>query len=364
MHILFLNQYFPPDPAPTGALFADLAADLVKQGHTVALAAARQEYRGAAAKHSSRLVREGTALVRLLLDGCRQPRPDIVISGTSPPLLLLAATAIAWWHRARSIHWAMDLYPELAIELGEVSRGPVAGLLTQMVAWCYRRTSTIVALDEDMRDHLRRYGVEAAVIRPWVIRELEPVVAHAPTDPWTWIYSGNLGRAHEWATLLDAQKILEQEEPDIRLIFQGGGPGWPAAKARAAALDLERCDWQPYAPEETLAATLLAAQVCAVTQRPETRGLLWPSKLGLLLALPLPLLWIGPPGGAVARLLRKQGHTGIFAPGESREVAHWILSQKANPPAPVIPLDAALHRQASLLHWRQVIDRASLRGST
>ena len=31
-----------------------------------------------------------------------------------------------------------------------------------------------------------------------------------PDAEWTWIYSGNLGRAHEWETLLRAQQLIEQ----------------------------------------------------------------------------------------------------------------------------------------------------------
>ena len=35
MRILFLNQYFPPDPAPTGILFREIADELARRGHEV-----------------------------------------------------------------------------------------------------------------------------------------------------------------------------------------------------------------------------------------------------------------------------------------------------------------------------------------
>ena len=35
MRILFLNQYFPPDPAPTGILFREVADEFARLGHEV-----------------------------------------------------------------------------------------------------------------------------------------------------------------------------------------------------------------------------------------------------------------------------------------------------------------------------------------
>ena len=88
MRVLFLNQYVPPDPAPTGALFAEIATELEKVGHLVDFVAARQEYR-AGQKRGGRMLREALALARMLWDGLLRPKPDVVVSGTSPPCLLV-----------------------------------------------------------------------------------------------------------------------------------------------------------------------------------------------------------------------------------------------------------------------------------
>src|SRR5688572_8007441 len=95
VRILLLNQYFPPDPAPTGVLLKELADHLQAAGHTVDFVAARQDYR-AGQRRGGRMAREVLALARMLFDGLRRPRPDLVLSATSPPCLLLVATLIAW----------------------------------------------------------------------------------------------------------------------------------------------------------------------------------------------------------------------------------------------------------------------------
>jgi glycosyltransferase involved in cell wall biosynthesis len=362
MRALFLNQYFPPDPAPTGVLLAEIAAELEKGGHTVDFVAARQGYRPGQ-KQGGRLIREARALARMLVDGLRRPRAEVVVSATSPPCLLVVATLVAAWHRARSVHWVMDLYPEIAVALGEVREGFLARMIGALMRWCYQRTARVVALDEDMAARLRRHGVEPAIIRPWVFA---PVLAQiAAADPaagaeWTWIYSGNLGRAHEWETLLAAQAEVERRGAAIRLLFQGGGPARAAAEVRARELGLRRVEWRDYVPENELPASLLRCHALVVTQLPTAQGLLWPSKLGLAMSLPRPLAWVGPNDGAIAKLLRAFPHGAVFAPGQSTELAEWLLAQRLETAVdPSAIFDAAAHRTASLAAFIALITRAA-----
>ncbi len=84
MRILFLNQYFPPDPAPTGILFRELGDHLREQGHEVDYVASAQSYRSAK-KNQRRLLREFSALGSIFWGGVKARKPDIVISGSSPP---------------------------------------------------------------------------------------------------------------------------------------------------------------------------------------------------------------------------------------------------------------------------------------
>ena len=360
VRILFLNQYFPPDPAPTGVLLREVADRMEAAGHTVDFVAARQDYREGQ-RQGGRLLREAKALGRMLWDGLRRPRADVVVSATSPPCLLLVATLVAFWHRAKSVHGVMDVYPEIAVSLGEIRDGWLAKGLARAMGWAYRRASAVVVLDEDMAGRLRKHGVEAEVIGVWVFA---PVIAQArraqaePVVPWTWIYSGNLGRAHEWETLLAAQAMLEQRGADVRLLFQGGGPARAAAKARAAELCLRRCEWKGYVDDAELPDALRRGQVLVVTQLPVAQGLLWPSKLALILGLPRCILWVGPTDGAIARKLRALPKAGVFAPGQAAEVANWLLALKTRfGTATSAAMDPAEHREAALNAWQRLLEQ-------
>ena len=363
MRILFLNQYFPPDPAPTGVLFREVADEFLRLGHEVDFVDAGQDYRGAQGG-SGRMKRELGALWRMLREGRAQASADVVVSGSSPPCLGVVADRVARKHRAAHIHWAMDLYPELAIELGEIGR---SSLIARITGWAmrgvYRRAKAVVALDEDMAGRFRALGIEPVCIRPWVTQRNGEAVNFSaqPEAPWTWIYSGNLGRAHEWETLLAAQALLEQRGVDARLLFQGGGPSWKAAQAKAAALGLRSCEWQGYVAAEDLSASLLRSEVLVATQLPAVRGLLWPSKLALMLTMPRPILFVGPPEGAIAAELRGFAHAGIFAPGDAEGVARWIAAQRASrrviPPGTIWNADR--QRSEALAAWRELLERVA-----
>jgi glycosyltransferase involved in cell wall biosynthesis len=358
VRILFLNQYFPPDPAPTGALFAEIADALQPRGHQVRFIDAGQEYRGGQGR-PGRLRRELFALNRMLHHGIQEPQPDVVVSGTSPPCLAFVAQLIALRHRAESIHWCMDLYPEIAVALGEIKAGWLSRIAGGIMGWSYRRTSTVVALDSDMAARLRKHGVNSQIIRPWVMnwRENPLPDAHSTTN-WTWLYSGNLGRAHEWQTLLEAQAILEKENRNISLVFQGGGPSWNVARSHADALGLKQIEWRPYVPESEVQSSLLQAQSLVVTQRVEVQGMLWPSKLALMLALPRPILFVGPVDGDISRSLRAMPHSGVYAPGDARGVATWLAQTKERGLSEFAGnvVDPKAHRAACLEKWVEIVE--------
>lgn len=321
-----MNQFIPPDPAPTSRLLGEVAEELAKRGHTVVYVGDRADYRGGKTIFGSRVLREGLALLRLWWKTMTAPRCDAIVCLTSPPLLPVAVRAARFRHRgAKLIHWAMDLYPDVAVALGEVRDGSLLHRVTaRAMSSVYRACDLIIVLDPEMAARVSPDGVRVGIVPPWppsVDRIEAPPVREA--GPFVWLYSGNLGRAHEWRTLLEAQRLLEDEGLEVDLIFQGGGTERAEARRHADTLGLKRCHWRDYAPEPELVSSLLAADALVVTQRPETAGCLWPSKLALALIVGRPLLWVGATGGSVAATLAGAGHT-VVAPGESVRLAERL----------------------------------------
>jgi hypothetical protein len=335
---------------------AELAAALVARGHEVELAGTSEEYRSGP-KGRGRLLREARALAGLFRAGIAARRPDVVFAGSSPPCLALVAARVAAWHRAPWVHWAMDLYPELAVALGELREGALPRWIGARMRAAYRRAAALVAVGEDMRRHFGAMGLRAESISPWVPAGTVPDgAAPAAGGDGVWLYSGNLGRAHEWRTLLGAQAILERRGVAATLRFQGSGASREAAMAEAGALGLRRCEWAGYAPADRLVPELLVAGALVATQREETLGLLWPSKLALMRSLPRPILWVGPPGGAVAGELRGIPGAGVFAPGDEEGVAGWVERALSGAIPAIEPLDARAAREATLERFAALLE--------
>ena len=66
-------------------------------------------------------------LVGSLWHGLRGPVPDVVVTLTTPPLLSLVGMAIQQLRGARHVIWEMDVYPDIAVDLGVIKRNSFFG---------------------------------------------------------------------------------------------------------------------------------------------------------------------------------------------------------------------------------------------
>lgn len=337
--VWLVNQFAPPDRAPTARLLGELASGLNQSGWQVRFIACAGGYRAAPVVGWRRLCRDLMAHIKLFRQTLTGPKPDVIICLSDPPALVFTMACAARLRDARLVYWPMDVYPEIAAALGAVSeRSLEYRVIRAAVNWALSCCAAVVCLDEDMSEKLVGDGAKSPVIAPWPPSELAipDAAPEPPSDLIRWTYSGNLGRAHEYEVLLRAQRLLEDEARPFQLVFQGSGAARSSAEKLAADLGLKKFRWMDYAADADLVASLLRSHACIATQRPEMLGLLWPSKLALLNMLPRPIIWVGPANGAIARRLRdRPGLNGIFGPGDHQELALWLgqnedaLRQKA-----------------------------------
>lgn len=256
---------------------------------------------------------------------------DLVVAKTDPPMLSVLAGPIARWRGARAINWLQDVYPETAEALGVgaglVWRPLFAGM--RLLRDRSLRTSVMnVVLGARMDEFLVARGVRADRIRlisnfadGTVIRSSPPSSSNALRSDWNLGnafvvgYSGNLGRAHEYATMLDAITRIERAPATrtrpITFLFVGGGALFESLKRDVAARRLTSVYFQPFQPPERLSESLAAADVHIVSLKPKLEGLIVPSKFYGIAAARRPTLFIGDTDGEIARLVARHacGHT-------------------------------------------------------
>ena len=346
MKVGIVNQFTPPDDAPTAVLAGELAAYLEGEGHEVHLISCGSGYRQRRSFKGSRIISELCAHLRLLWKCLRFRKADVLLALSSPACLPATVSLAARLKRCRFAHWAMDVYPEVAVALDEIPRG---GLLHRMTAAmmrkAYRRADPLVALTPTMA---KAIGEPAEICPPWPPGGLQwPVASDSRPATFTWLYSGNLGRAHLHRPLLMAQKKLEERGIPAELVFQGRGHLIAEAKKFANELSLRRCTFRDYVPKEDLLRSLFDANVLVATQNPATDGLLWPSKLAVIRHVPRPLLWVGDSDPSI--------DASAFAPDDIDGIAAWIENQVSQPSkfeySPPEP------PQQALQHWNQWLIR-------
>jgi glycosyltransferase involved in cell wall biosynthesis len=397
MKIIFVNRFFHPDLSATSQLLSDLAFDLASD-HRIVVITSALRYDDPVARLPARETIGGVTVRRVATTGFGRAglagkavdlasfhlaaglalvgharRGDLIVAKTDPPLLSLVAALAARLKGARLVNWLQDVYPEVATALGV---GGLNGFLGRRLRAL--RDATLgsakanVVLGERMAAHVRALGVrpDRVIIAPnWTderaITPLEPDRNHLRQawgleDKFVVAYSGNLGRAHEYATVLGAAERLK-DEPSIRFLMIGDGHHTRALRAEVQARGLTNFVFQPYQPRGLLAQSLGAGDAHWVSLRPELEGLIVPSKVYGVLAAGRPIIAVTAADGEIARLVSAHGCGVHVEPGDGEGFAQAVR-QLALVPGLAARIGAAaraaavgpLSRKASLSKWREL----------
>jgi glycosyltransferase involved in cell wall biosynthesis len=256
------------------------------------------------------------------------------------------------------VNWLQDIFPETAQILGvggRRARAPLR-LLQRLRSRSLKAADMNVVLGERMAERVAALGVEKARIRivhNWANgADIVPVSPPANAlrrawglgDAFVVGYSGNLGRAHEIDTLLEAMTALEKAPADaaaplpkcdqcrpIVWLFIGGGALLDELKAEVARRRLTAVRFQPYQPRQRLAESLSASDVHIVSLRPELEGLIVPSKLYGIAAAGRPTVFVGDEDGEIARLVARHKCGWPVAAGDGAALARAIRDLAARP---------------------------------
>jgi glycosyltransferase involved in cell wall biosynthesis len=335
MRILLLNQFFYPDSAATSQLLTDLARALAAAGHSVRVICGRSSYaepdsrnppavqiartpglpftRGLLARAFSYVTFLAGALCRGLLG----PRPHLILTLTTPPALGVCGSFLKTVFRARHFIWEMDLYPDIAVDLGVLRpRSWFTRLMGASFDRARLKADGIIVLGDCMRRRLIRRGIPAARIHVadnWADgAEIFPLPFPA-SGPLHILYSGNLGLAHDVDTIRAAIHHF-RSDGRFHFFFAGAGPHRNALESFCR--DNTHVRFSGYRPRHELAAAFGECHIGLVTQKPETLGSVVPSKTYGLMAAGRPILYIGP-RDATPALIIERFHCGWqISPGD------------------------------------------------
>jgi colanic acid biosynthesis glycosyl transferase WcaI len=362
MHILLLNEYYPPDTSATAKMAAQVAETLAQE-HRVTVVAGRpsydpEEFYGYALLRKEK--RNGVTVERvgstafprhrmkkrvsnylsylaLAVPRAMAIRADVVLAMTDPPIAGIAGAFVARMTKRPFVYNIRDLYPEMAVGGDIMKRSSWTNRWEDLHRGALRKADRVIVLGEDMRDRILSKGISPTRVR--VVRDGTSLPQSAPDPrdpivqeircgfPFVVLHAGNLGFYGAWTTLLKAAGILRDEGAGF--VFIGDGANRAALEAEARTLSNVR--FLPFRPAEQIPHVMMAGDLHVITVRRGLEGVVVPSKLYSILAAGRPVLVVAAAKSDAARIVTASGCGLVADPDDPWSAAAAIRALRDDP---------------------------------
>ena len=365
MRVLIAGQYFPPEITAGATRLHSFAAGLARSGHQVEVVCEvpshpagviEQGYRGRPVVRRridgfevsyvwvhatpskaarARLFNYASYAAMAALAGAARGRADVVLASSPPLSVGSVGQLLAMRHRCPWVLDVRDLWPDVAVVVGEVGEGRMLRFAERLERRLYRSATAITATTESFQREIERRGGAGKVTllrngaaTPFIeagAKVPDPKVLPASSGtPFTWTYAGNLGLAQGLEAAVEAAGILGE---GYRLLLIGDGPKRAELATQAEALRPGRVTLHPPVPLERAARMLRASDALLVplAAMPGLEGFV-PSKLFDCAAVGRPL--IVSARGEAAELADRAGAALCVAPGNATDLAAAVRRLK------------------------------------
>lgn len=341
--VTLLTQYFYPDTGAVPQLLEELVVGLRSRGLDVQVYTAQPSYT-ARSRQPRRELYKGVRIRRIFSTGISRHAPGarllngltfafavavrllcnrklgVILVTTNPAFLPWIAWLICWVRRHKYVILVYDLYPDVAIRLGYMTeRGILARIWRYMNRRSFPRAEALIVMGKSMKEAAGTYLPDAIhrvhVIHSWA--NAEHIVPygkdeswfahqHGLTDKFVVLYSGNIGLAHKFETLVEAAEQLKHLD-DLRILFIGEGAKRDSLLNLVAERGLRNVLFVPHVPYDSLPYSLAAGDVGVVTLEQGVDGLCEPSKLYGYLAAGHAILGLVGERSEVAEIIERHG---------------------------------------------------------
>ena len=378
MRLLLINQFFWPDTAPTGRFLLDVTRAIEAETIQMTVICGPSGYgitddtpcpavrilRPATTRFSrdtlARILSYGSFLAGAVVAGFRVGRPDTVLTLTTPPLTSVFGRILKLSRGCRHFIWEMDVYPDIAVDLGALKpRSMLTCVIGALADWSRRNADGIIVLGEDMRARLIARDIpehKIHVAENWADgAEISPLPFS--DGPLVVYYSGNFGRAHDIDTIA---AVIEGHANDCRFqfVFAGGGARRQEMESLCRQQSIANVFFRPHSSRAELGASLAEGHLGLVTQLPQTCGSVVPSKTYGIMAAGRPILFIGPREATPARIIERFQCGWQVNPGDAAAVSS--LLRKLDSQRELIVEAGARARQAFEKHYDRPMGAARI----
>lgn len=368
MKILFLCQYFPPEPGAPAARTHEHAREWARLGHDVTVVCGVPNHPDGVVPLSYRhrfvyeefmdnirvlrcwflvapnagRVRRIFAFISFMMAAMfwsiiKGGRADVVMA-TSPQLLCgLAGWFVSLAKRAPFVFEVRDLWPQQIVDLGVLTNAHLIRFLRWLEHFLYSKARAIVTVAEATRQELVSRGIPPEKV--YTVTNAIALDVFCPKPRmgdmryrYGWgertlvMYIGTHGLSQGLETVLDAALEL-REHQDIHFVFVGSGAEREKLMQYAAERDLARVEFIPSQPRQDMPDFYSAADICLVPlKRRDVFLTNIPSKMFEIMACARPIV-LGVEGQA--RQLLEEAGAGIAVPPEDASALAASILQLA-----------------------------------
>ncbi|MBI2263681.1 MAG: sugar transferase [Armatimonadetes bacterium] len=370
MRILYVSQFFPPEPGASAGRAYEQAKYWTRANHQVTVLTGFPTYPAGVLPPRFRwrmMVREcleGIGVLRtwhyatrnegflrriaafssfflssLILGALFFGHCDVII-GTSPQLL--AAFSAYLLSRIKRVPFVLeirDLWPAVLVELGIFKNRRIIRLLEGIESLLYRKAARIVVVTEAFKEAIIKKGIEPSKIEV-IPNGADPELFQRKPNgkvreklhingEFLVTYLGNLGVSQNLSSVLEAASLLKREK-DICFLFVGDGTERDKLLEIKEERGLDNALFVPVQPKEKVPEYYNASDVCLVPLRslPIFKSFV-PSKLFEIMGAGKPI--IGSVYGESRQILSRSGAAILVDPDDSRSLAQAVLTLKNDP---------------------------------
>lgn len=363
MRVLFLSQWFPPEPsrvpvAVTQSL-ADRGADVrvvtgtpnyptgdVPDGWS-ATRYRREHHRGWPVLHSPLYPSHDRATFKRILNylsfaaaasigtlGWAPARhAEVTLVYGSPATAAMPAMILRLARGVPYVIYVQDLWPDSITATGffqgRIARKILVPILERMVGLTYRWADAVAVISPGMERELHSRGVpqsKTMLIHNWIGGEAPPVHGAPASGRFNIVYGGTVGRAQGLDVVVRAVSLVEDQ--DVHVHFIGDGVEVDHLKSLAEELIPGQASFTPRVPLTAFQERAAEASLMLVCLRDDPLfDITLPSKVQSSLGMGLPLL---ASGGRDIRELVLAAGAGWAAPaGDAEALAREIADAKS-----------------------------------
>lgn len=336
--ILLITQYFPPDMAGTGRVMEELAEDLSSYGYEVVVLTGKSHYfnlhnygdycgkvpvKRIWFPHFNKDIKIGRLFnfisfpVMILTHLFFIKNFDKIIIVSNPPTIVGAGAIINKLLNKKVYYILQDLYPDLAIHLGVISKNSV---LENLMSWInkqgFNRVEKIILLSDSMKKYFDQYYSKwrdkTVVITNWADPQK---IQQLPKDnPWSRVsgyyekfvilYAGNIGLFQEFDVILKTAELF-RDDKDTIFLFVGEGGDKNRLQKIVIERNLENVDFMSYISDEDYNKLLASADCFIASLKSGMEKFGFPGKIYSYLAAGRPIIAITDSFGEFADLVLK-----------------------------------------------------------